>query len=237
VEGLRVETVVRAAGLRKSFGPMAGRIEVLRDVALEVAPGELVAVAGSSGSGKSTLLHVLGGLMHPDDGRVEIGGADVYLLSEKRRAAMRNRQVGFVFQFHHLLPEFTALENVLLPALVAGRSKSEAADRANELLQAMGLANRTAHKPGELSGGEQQRVAVARALVNAPRVVLADEPSGNLDHDAAQALHDLLERLSQDHGVALVVATHSPSLARRAHRALVLHDGALAPLPDVEAWA
>jgi lipoprotein-releasing system ATP-binding protein len=214
---------------------MAGRIEVLRDVALTVAPGELVAVAGSSGSGKST--HVLGGIMHPDDGRVEIGGADVYELSETRRAAIRNRQVGFVFQFHHLLPEFTALENVQMPALVAGQSKSESARRAADLLQTMGLERRMEHKPGELSGGEQQRVAVARALVNAPRVVLADEPSGNLDHDAAQALHELLERLSQDHGVALVVATHSPSLARRAHRALVLHDGGLAPLSDIEAWA
>jgi lipoprotein-releasing system ATP-binding protein len=232
-----MDAVVRALGLRKGFGPGAARIEVLRDVALEVAPGELVAVAGSSGSGKSTLLHVLGGLMHPDAGRVEIDGAPVYETSEARRAALRNRQVGFVFQFHHLLPEFTAIENVVLPALVAGRARSEAMARGRELLHAMGLEQRTEHKPGELSGGEQQRVAVARALVNSPRVVLADEPSGNLDQDSAQALHELLEALSRDHGVALVIATHSPSLARRAHRALVLRDGRLQALQDVEVWA
>jgi len=237
MEAVAVDPVVRATGLRKGFGHGTGRIEVLRDVALDVAAGELVAVAGSSGSGKSTLLHVLGGLMHPDAGRVEIGGHSVYEVTEARRAALRNRQVGFVFQFHYLLPEFTAVENVALPAFVAGRARSEALRRAGELLDAMGLAHRVDHKPGELSGGEQQRVAVARALVNAPRVVLADEPSGNLDQESAQSLHDLLEGLSRDHAVALVVATHSPSLARRAHRALVLRDGALRTLAEVEAWA
>jgi lipoprotein-releasing system ATP-binding protein len=237
MEAGAVEPVVRAVGLRKGFGPGAARIEVLRDVALEVAAGELVAVAGSSGSGKSTLLHVLGGLMHPDAGSVVIGGESLYAVSEARRARVRNAQVGFVFQFHHLLPEFTAVENVALPALVAGRRRAAALERGAELLGAMGLGDRLQHKPGELSGGEQQRVAVARALVNSPRVVFADEPSGNLDLESANALHTLLENLSRDQGVALVVATHSPSLAERAHRALVLRDGNLHGLREVEAWA
>ena len=232
-----MEPVVRAVGLRKGFGPGAARIEVLRDVALEVAAGELVAVAGTSGSGKSTLLHVLGGLMHPDAGDVAIGGDSLYAVSEARRARVRNRQVGFVFQFHHLLPEFSAQENVALPALVAGRPRAEALERGAELLRSMALGDRLQHKPGELSGGEQQRVAVARALVNSPRVVFADEPSGNLDLESANTLHTLLENLSRDHGVALVVATHSPSLAQRAHRALVLRDGSLHGLREVEAWA
>jgi lipoprotein-releasing system ATP-binding protein len=229
--------VLRAEGLDKSFGPAAAPIRVLEQAGIEVRPGELVAVAGSSGSGKSTLLHVLGGLLHPDRGGVEVAGEDVYSLSEARRAALRNAHIGFVFQFHHLLPEFTALENVMMPALIAGQRAGKARERAFALLTDMGLASRATHRPGELSGGEQQRVAVARALVNEPRVVLADEPSGNLDARAAQGLHDLLEDLAQKHGVALVVATHSPSLARRASRSLVLQDGTLRDLETVEGWA
>lgn len=232
-----MNAVVRAQELRKGFGPRGGRIEVLRGVSLQVEPGELVAIAGNSGSGKSTLLHVLGGLMRPDDGQVELDGQAVYGLSEAGRASLRNRSVGFVFQFHHLLPEFSALENVALPARVAGQSPATARARALELLADMGLGDRAAHKPGELSGGEQQRVAVARALVNAPRVVLADEPSGNLDTGTSQHLHALLEKLARERRVALVVATHSPSLARQAHRMLVLREGVLSAATEVEAWA
>src|SRR5262245_23296839 len=192
---------------------------------MAVEAGELVAIVGSSGSGKSTLLHILGGLMHPDAGRVEVAGESVYALSEQRRAALRNGQVGFVFQFHHLLPEFTAVENVALPAMVAGKSRSASLQRARDLLERLGLGDRQSHRPGELSGGEQQRVAVARALVNAPGVALADEPTGNLDQAASEQLYDVLESTARQHGVALVVATHSESLARRAHRVLVLRDG------------
>jgi lipoprotein-releasing system ATP-binding protein len=197
----------------------------------------MVAVAGSSGSGKSTLLHVLGGLLHPDSGQVEVAGENLYALSETARARWRNTRVGFVFQFHHLLPEFTALENVMMPGRIAGRSRADCRQRALRLLESLGLGARLGHRPGELSGGEQQRVAVARALVNEPAVVLADEPSGNLDQTSAHALHELLENLAQERGVALLVATHSPSLARRAHRGLVLQGGALRPLEAVEAWA
>jgi lipoprotein-releasing system ATP-binding protein len=209
-------------------------VEVLRDVRLELEGGELVAVAGSSGSGKSTLLHILGGLMHPDAGSVELGGQEIYALSDGSRAALRNRRVGFVFQFHHLLAEFSALENVMMPALIAGDGAGAARRRAQALLETLGLAGRTTHRPGELSGGEQQRVAVARALVNDPEVVLADEPSGNLDEAAAQALHDLLETLARERRLALLVATHSLSLAQRAQRVLVLKGGALAPRETVE---
>jgi lipoprotein-releasing system ATP-binding protein len=229
-----VGQIVRASALRKSFGGAGARVEVLRDVHLELARGELVAVAGSSGSGKSTLLHILGGLMHPEAGRVELDGEEIYALSDDRRAALRNRRVGFVFQFHHLLAEFTAIENVMMPALIAGRSAGEARRRAHALLDTLGLAERVRHKPGELSGGEQQRVAVARALVNEPDVVLADEPSGNLDEVSAQALHGLLETLARERQLALLVATHSLALAERAQRVLVLKGGALAPRETVE---
>jgi lipoprotein-releasing system ATP-binding protein len=232
-----VTAVLRAIGLGKSFGGAAHRIQVLSGAELEVRPGELVTVAGSSGSGKSTLLHILGGLLHPDAGRVEVAGEDVYALSESRRAGLRSARVGFVFQFHHLLPEFTALENVVLPALIAGTRTLAARERAAQLLEAMGLGDRADHKPGELSGGEQQRVAVARALVNEPQVLLADEPSGNLDLTTAQSLHSLLEELTRARGVALIIATHSPSLAQRAHRSLVLREGSLAPLEMVQGWA
>jgi lipoprotein-releasing system ATP-binding protein len=231
-----VAAVVKVSGLRKAFGPAAARVEVLQGADLEVEPGEMVAVAGASGSGKSTLLHILGGLMHPDAGRVELDGQEVYRLRDGARAQMRNRKVGFVFQFHHLLAEFTALENIMMPALIAGRREGEARQRARELLDAMGLAARGHHSPGELSGGEQQRVAVARALVNDPEVVLADEPSGNLDEDSSQALHALLETLSRERQQAFVIATHSPGLARRARRTLLLQHGVLAPMVDVEGW-
>lgn len=226
--------VLRALGLQKSFGRGATPVQVLLGADLDVGRGEMVAVAGSSGSGKSTLLHILGGLMHPDAGRAELAGDDLYAMSDRERTRRRSRQVGFVFQMHHLLPEFTALENIMLPALIAGRREGEAEKRGMELLDSMGIAPRARHKPGELSGGEQQRVAVARALINAPQVVLADEPSGNLDRESSEALHALLENLSQERQQAFLVATHSPSLARRAQRTLVLADGKLKPLERLE---
>jgi len=229
-----VAAVLRATALCKSFGRTPARVDVLTGVDVEVDRGELVAVAGSSGSGKSTLLHILGGLMHPDAGRAELAGEDIYALGERARARLRSRRVGFVFQMHHLLPEWSAVENVMLPALIAGRRESAARARAMELLDSLGVAARASHKPGELSGGEQQRVAVARALVNEPDVVLADEPSGNLDVEASETLHQILERLSRERQQAFLVATHSPSLARRAQRTLVLAAGNLRPSQTLE---
>ncbi len=232
-----IEPILRASGLHKEFGRGPGAVAVLRGCDLEVRAGEWVAVAGSSGSGKSTLLHVLGGLMHPDSGEVTVGERRLYTLSDPQRARIRNRSIGFVFQFHHLLPEFTALENVMLPGRIAGSPAPVIETRALALLDRMGLAARADHKPGELSGGEQQRVAVARALINEPNIVLADEPSGNLDRDNSEALHGLLEEMARERQLALVVATHSPALARRAHRTVVLRGGALEPMATVEEWA
>jgi len=228
-----VGAVLRATGLVKAFGP-DGTLEVIRGVDLEVGRGELVAIAGRSGSGKSTLLHMLGGLLHPDSGTAELAGDDLYSLSDSQRARVRNQRIGFVFQMHHLLPEFSAVENVMLPALIAGRRDGWARTRAMELLDAMALADRCTHKPGELSGGEQQRVAVARALVNQPEVVLADEPSGNLDEEASENLHALLDTLSREHDQAFLVATHSPTLARSSRRTLMLTSGVLSPVEQLE---
>ena len=232
-----IEPILRASGLQKEFGRGVSAISVLRGCDLEVHAGEWVAVAGSSGSGKSTLLHVLGGLMHPDAGAVTVGERCLYALTDPQRARVRNRSIGFVFQFHHLLPEFTALENVMLPGRIAGGSGGTIQARALDLLDRMGLAARADHLPGELSGGEQQRVAVARALINEPQIVLADEPSGNLDRDNSEALHGLLEEMARERQLALVVATHSPALARRAHRTVVLRAGALEPMAMVKEWA
>ena len=186
-----------------------------------------MAIVGPSGSGKSTLLHCLGGLDRPDSGRVRVSGIDLQDLRNGELARVRNRQIGFVFQFHHLLPDFTALENVMLPALIAGKSQREAAARAHELLDAVGISEREAHAPAELSGGEQQRVAVARALTNGPAAVLADEPSGNLDTRTAADLHRLLFRLRDERGVTFLIATHDPVLARQADRVLAIKDGQL----------
>jgi len=231
------EVAIDAQAINKAFGRGAQRITVLSDLHLQVHTGELVAIAGSSGSGKSTLLHILGGLLHPDSGRALVAGNDLYALPERRRTQICNRELGFVFQMHHLLPEFTALENVLVPAWIAGGSESKARQRARQLLDHMGLADRATHRPGELSGGEQQRVAVARALINQPKVVLADEPSGNLDPDNSDALHEQLESLAKDTGQAFLVATHSRELAARAHRALWLHKGDLQPMQAVNPTA
>ncbi|NTU59479.1 MAG: ABC transporter ATP-binding protein [Deltaproteobacteria bacterium] len=211
--------------LRKSFSEGRGRLEVLRGVNLRVEQGECVAVVGASGAGKSTLLHILGALDRPTGGRVLFRGEEVFKRPEPELARFRNQHVGFVFQFHHLLPEFTALENVAMPIRIAGRAPRDAADRARLLLEEVGLGERTHHRPGELSGGEQQRVALARALALEPELLLADEPTGNLDHGTGGAIHDLLLNRNRRVGTTLVVVTHNRELARAMDRTITLADG------------
>jgi lipoprotein-releasing system ATP-binding protein len=202
-------------------------LHVLEGLELQVYPGEAVAIIGQSGSGKSTLLHLLGGLDRPTSGAVHIGGRRLDQLSEDELGGVRNERIGFVFQFHHLLREFTVLENVMMPVLIAGATPAAARDRARELLSEVGLSARLEHKPAQLSGGEQQRVAVARALANRPVVILADEPSGNLDPGTSERLHDLLFSVSEQHRSAMVLVTHNMGLAARADRVLELLDGRL----------
>lgn len=224
-----VETpVIEATGLVKEFrGGDGAVIRVLDEVALTVGRGEMVAIVGESGAGKSTLLHMLGALERPSAGRIRLAGQAVESLSEEALDALRNRTVGFVFQFHHLLREFSAVENVMMPLRVAGVSDQEARERAEALLERVGLSARLHHRPGALSGGEQQRTAVARALAARPAVLLADEPSGNLDRHNAEQLHDLFAELARDQSLGLVVVTHNLSLAARADRALSLEGGRL----------
>jgi len=227
--------ILEASGLRKVYQGGDGLpIEVLSGVDLAVSRGEFVAIVGSSGSGKSTLLHLLGALDVPSAGTVQLDGRQYRDLDPDALAMVRNRKIGFVFQFHHLLREFTALENVMLPLLIAGEEEAKARSRAEELLAAVGLAGRMSHRPAALSGGEQQRVAVARALAADPLVVLADEPSGNLDAANSERLHQLFGRLSREFETALVVVTHNRSLAGRADRVLSLEGGRLVPLAGVE---
>ncbi len=219
---------LEARALCKSFmGGDGHELTVLEGVDLRVDETEAVAVVGSSGAGKSTLLHLLGALDQPTSGQVLVGGRDVSGLDVEALAGIRNETVGFVFQFHHLLREFTALENVMMPCLISGTDRRVAADRARELLAAVGLEGRLEHRPAQLSGGEQQRVAVARALSNDPVVLLADEPSGNLDTHTSEELHDLLFRLRGDRGLAMVLVTHNRELAGRTDRILELRDGRL----------
>ena len=219
---------LEARALCKSFmGGDGHELTVLEGVDLRVDETEAVAVVGSSGAGKSTLLHLLGALDQPTSGQVLVGGRDVSGLDVEALAGIRNETVGFVFQFHHLLREFTALENVMMPCLISGTDRRVAADRARELLAAVGLEGRLEHRPAQLSGGEQQRVAVARALSNDPVVLLADEPSGNLDTHTSEELHDLLFRLRGDRGLAMVLVTHNRELAGRTDRILALRDGRL----------
>ena len=213
--------IVQAKGIEKSFG----ELKVLKGVDLEVSKAEVVSIMGASGAGKSTLLQILGTLMTPDKGSLTIDGTDVLSLSSKALSAFRNSSIGFVFQAHHLLPEFTALENVMIPALIAGRSTREARERAESLLADMGLSERTTHKPSQLSGGEQQRVAIARALANSPAIIFADEPSGNLDSKTKQEIHSLFFKLRKDYGQTIVIVTHDPSLAAMCDRTLVIKDG------------
>jgi lipoprotein-releasing system ATP-binding protein len=221
--------LVRVEGLNKFYKGGTARLHVLRDLALEVTSGEMVAVVGASGVGKSTLLHVLGGLDHADSGIVEVAGRTLADLSDAALVAFRNTQVGFVFQFHHLLPEFTALENVEMPMRIAGTPLPEARTRAVELLTRVGLAERVEHRPSMLSGGEQQRVAVARALVMRPALLLADEPTGDLDEPTAESLHDLLRQMHAEHGLTSVIATHNPKLAAACDRVLRLEGGQVRP--------
>ena len=221
--------LVSATGLSRSFQAPGIRLQVLRDLDLEVQTGEMVAIVGSSGVGKSTMLHLLGGLDHADAGTIDIGGERVTDMTDSARVAFRNVHVGFVFQFHHLLPEFSAIENVEMPMRIAGAANGLTAERARELLDRVGLADRADQRPGTLSGGEQQRVAVARALVMHPKLLLADEPTGDLDETTAEALHDLLRRMHLDHGLTSVIATHNPRLAAACDRVLRLEGGKLRP--------
>lgn len=202
-----------------------GSLQVLKGVDIEVKTGEIVSIVGSSGAGKSTLLHILGTLDRADEGQIWLDGQRVDLLQGKKLAAFRNRHIGFVFQFHHLLPEFTALENVSIPGWIAGRKKKEVADRAVELLTTLGLADRMENRPQELSGGEQQRVAVARALINHPSIVFADEPTGNLDSIHAKELHELFVRLRNDFQQTFLIVTHNEELAGMSDRVLHMKDG------------
>ena len=215
------QIIIQAKGIEKSFG----QLKVLKGIDFTVQRAEVVSIVGASGAGKSTLLQILGTLMRPDCGTLEIDGHSVDNLSGNELSAFRNRKIGFVFQQHHLLPEFTALENVMIPAFIAGRPEKEAKEKALELLKVMGLSDRTTHKPSELSGGEQQRVAVARALVNNPAILFADEPSGNLDSKTKQELHQLFFTLRDTLGQTIVIVTHDPELANMCDRCLVMQDG------------
>ncbi len=225
-------TLLRVEDLHKSYSTAGEPLQVLRGLDLEVESGEVVAIVGASGTGKSTLLHLIGALDRPTAGRVGLAGRDLNTLWDEALAEVRNQDIGFVFQFHYLLPEFTAQENVALPALMAGKEMEEAMERALELLGAVGLSDRADHRPVKLSGGEQQRVAVARALTNSPSLVLADEPSGNLDTASSESLHELLWGLNEYEGQTLVLVTHNLQLASRAQRVLELSEGCLHPRAD-----
>lgn len=215
--------------IHRGFGAGHTRIEVLRNVSLDLLPGEIVALLGPSGAGKSTLLHIAGLLEPPDAGEITLAGETCNGMADARRTELRRTYLGFVYQFHHLLPEFSALENVVLPQMIAGTGKREALSMAYTLLAKVGLADRGRHRPGQLSGGEQQRVAIARALANAPRVLLADEPTGNLDRYTADAVFDVLLDAARGVGLAALIATHNETLARRMDRAVTIRDGRLEP--------
>lgn len=213
--------MLKASGITKSFGDL----DILKGIDLEVASGEIVSIVGSSGAGKTTLLQILGTLDRPDSGTLTINGLSPFEMSSKELSRFRNQQIGFVFQFHQLLPEFDALENAILPSLIKGNSMKDAKAKGMELLDIMGLAGRATHKPMELSGGEQQRIAVARSLINDPKVIFADEPSGNLDSKNSQELHELFFKLRESLGQSFIIVTHNQSLADMADRKLVMEDG------------
>lgn len=213
--------MLKATGIQKSYG----HLKVLKSIDLEVAKGEIVAIVGASGAGKSTLLHILGTLDNPDSGKVFIHGKDVFAQTSRSLAAFRNRSIGFVFQFHNLLPEFSALENVMMPGFIGGKDPKDVRRRAEELLNMLGIIDRREHKPSELSGGEQQRTAVARALINSPDLILADEPSGNLDSHTAVELHNLFFQLRKDLNQTFVIVTHNSDLSKMADRRMEIRDG------------
>jgi lipoprotein-releasing system ATP-binding protein len=219
------EALVIIEDLHKSFQHMGRTLEVLRGIDLNIYEGQILAIVGPSGAGKSTLLHCIGTLDLPTSGRIRLGREELTTMSGSRLAAVRNRDIGFVFQFHHLLPEFDALENVMMPGLIQGRSRKEMERRARALLAEVGLAERVSHRPGELSGGEQQRVAVARALALGPKLLLADEPTGNLDTATSDAIHDLFFQINKEHGTTIVVVTHNPLFAERMPRVVRMRDG------------
>ncbi len=219
--------LLQCRDLCKRYQEGSVQTDVLRNVAFSLQPGELTAIVGSSGSGKSTLLHLLGGLDAPTSGDVVFDGKSLNAMSSAAKAELRNRELGFIYQFHHLLPDFTALENVAMPLLIGKTAKAEASSRALEMLAAVGLEKRAAHRPSELSGGERQRVAIARALVNRPRLVMADEPTGNLDARNADAIFKLLGELNQQQGTAFLVVTHDLNLAKRLNRQMEMRDGQL----------
>ena len=219
------EALVIIEDLKKSFQHMGRTLDVLKGIDLNIYAGQILAIVGQSGAGKSTLLHCMGTLDLPTSGRIRLAGEELTTMSGSRLAAVRNRDIGFVFQFHHLLPEFTALENVMVPGLIQGRSRREMEKRAQSLLEEVGLSNRASHRPGELSGGEQQRVAVARALALDPKLVLADEPTGNLDSATSDSIHDLFFQINREHGTTIIVVTHNPSFAESMPRVVRMLDG------------
>ncbi|RMH44205.1 MAG: ABC transporter ATP-binding protein [Deltaproteobacteria bacterium] len=221
--GARIEVT----DLHKSFEHGGRQLQILRGITFSLEPGDMAAIVGASGVGKSTLLHVLGTLDRPTSGSLRFNGEELTRMSPARLADFRNREIGFVFQFHHLLPEFTALENVMMPALIGRAPRAQARARALEMLERVGLAHRTTHKPGELSGGEQQRVALARALVGGPSLLLADEPTGNLDSHTGREIHDLFVELNRELGMTMLIVTHNPELAASMPRVLRMHDGGL----------
>jgi lipoprotein-releasing system ATP-binding protein len=222
---LEKTTLMRAENIYKSFGEGENRVDVLHGIDLELRPGETLAVQGASGVGKSTLLHILGTLERPSSGKIFYQNEELTAKDENKLAEFRNRTIGFVFQFHHLLPEFSALENTMMPALIRGMSREEAILKAEAILREVGLEHRATHKPGELSGGEQQRVAVARSLILDPPLILADEPTGNLDARTGEGIEELLLRFNQEKGVALLVVTHNEQLARKMSRSVHLREG------------
>ena len=219
------EALVIIEDLKKSFQHMGRTLDVLKGIDLNIYAGQILAIVGQSGAGKSTLLHCMGTLDLPSSGRIRLGGEELTTMSGSRLAAVRNRDIGFVFQFHHLLPEFTALENIMVPGLIQGRPRKEMERRAQALLEEVGLTSRASHRPGELSGGEQQRVAVARALALDPKLVLADEPTGNLDSATSDAIHELFFQINREHGTTIIVVTHNPAFAERMPRVVRMRDG------------
>ncbi|MBS8259600.1 ABC transporter ATP-binding protein [Roseibium polysiphoniae] len=230
VETALASTALALVDVTRSFSEGERELHILRGVDFAIQPGEMVALVAPSGTGKSTLLHIAGLLEHPDSGDVYVGGINCAELDDESRTAIRRNDVGFVYQFHHLLPEFTALENIMMPQMIAGLAKSEAAARAQELLDYMRMGERSSHRPSELSGGEQQRVAVARAVANAPRVLLLDEPTGNLDPETAHYVFEALQALVRASGVATLFATHNMEIAGRMDRCVTLKDGHIIPL-------